>query len=53
MVSQQNIAFSALDALKKIENNGSRAIFWQNLNINSKKEFQVYIQTQTEVKLTF
>ena len=47
MVSQQNIAFSALDVLRKIENNGSRA------NINSKKELQVYIQIQTEVILTF
>ena len=28
-VSQQNIAFSALDALRKIENNGSRAILQQ------------------------
>ena len=27
MVSQQNLAFSALDALRKIKNNGSRAIF--------------------------
>ena len=30
MVSQQNIAFSALDALRKIKNNSSRAIFRQN-----------------------
>ena len=30
MVSQQNIAFSALDTLRKIKNKGSRAIFWQN-----------------------
>ena len=30
MVSQQNIALSALDALRKIENYGFRAIFRQN-----------------------
>ena len=28
-VSQQNIAFSALDAPRKIKNDGSRAILWQ------------------------
>ena len=29
IVSQQNNAFSALDALRKIKNNGSRAILQQ------------------------
>ena len=29
IVSQQNIAFFALDALRKIKNNGSWVILWQ------------------------
>ena len=29
IVSQQNIALSALDALRKIKNNSSRAILWK------------------------